>query len=102
MPAVIAMPRQPPIITRNVGFTRGDPELLALIMPVAINPATANATMLKAFAPAVGANAPRKGMIPPIMKLDAEALIITLHLPRVPKPQSCWEELEYVILCKFL
>ncbi len=64
----------PPITTRRVGFTSGEPELLALMTPVAIRPTTAKATMLQALAHAVGANDPRKGMTPPIMKLIAEAI----------------------------
>ena len=73
MPAVIAMPKQPPIITRTVGFITAAPEVRALIRPVAKSPTSAKETMLTATAPAVGANAPAKGINPPIVKLSAEA-----------------------------
>ena len=73
MPAVIAMPRQPPIITRIVGFITAAPDERALIMPVAKRPTSVKPTMLTATAPGVGANAPTNGISPPIVKLSAEA-----------------------------
>ena len=73
MPAVIAMPRQPPIITRMVGFKTAAPEERALIKPVAKSPRSVKPTMLTATAPAVGANAPANGIRPPNVKLSADA-----------------------------
>ena len=73
IPAVIAMPKAPPITTRKVGLNSGAPELFALIAPVTTNPTMAKVTILQALAPGVGANAPAKGISPPIIKLVAEA-----------------------------
>ena len=73
MPAVIAMPKQPPIITRMVGFITAAPDERALIMPVAKSPTSVKPTMLIATAPAVGANAPANGISPPNVKLSADA-----------------------------
>ncbi len=74
IPAVIAIPMHPPVTTRSVGASTGDPEVFAPIMPVRIKPAMAKATMLHAAAPGVGANAPKKGIKPPMMKLAADAI----------------------------
>ena len=73
MPAVIAIPRQPPIITRTVGFKTAAPDERALKMPVAKSPRSVKPTILKAIAPAVGANAPANGTSPPNVKLNADA-----------------------------
>ena len=74
IPAVIAIPKHPPINTRTVGANTFEPEILALTTPVKTKPQRVNPTMLQALAPRVGANAPRKGMNPPAVKLKAEAI----------------------------
>ncbi len=74
IPAVIAIPRQPPAMTRIVGMRIFDPAVLALMMPVASKPTSVNPIMLEAAAPAVGANAPANGTNPPAVKLMAEAI----------------------------
>ena len=74
MPAVIAIPRQPPIITRTVGFITAAPDERALMIPVAKSPNSVKPTMLNATAPAVGAKAPANGIRPPNVKLSAEAI----------------------------
>jgi hypothetical protein len=56
-----------------VGFRIADPEVRALIMPVAKSPTSVKLTMLTATAPAVGAKAPANGINPPIVKLSADA-----------------------------
>ena len=74
IPAVMAIPRQPPAITRKVGTNNLDPAVLALTAPVTTRPATVKAMMLHAALPGVGANAPRKGINPPAVKLSADAI----------------------------
>ena len=74
IPAVIAIPRQPPPMTRKVGMRSFDPAVLALIIPVKIKPTTVKAMMLHAALPAEGANAPAKGTRPPAVKLMADAI----------------------------
>ena len=74
IPAVIAIPRQPPAITRRVGIKSLEPAVFALMTPVAIKPTMVNPTMLHAAYPAEGAKAPRKGISPPAVKLSAEAI----------------------------
>ena len=74
MPAVIAIPKQPPRITRRVGANTFDPAVLALTIPVTINPAIVNPTMLIATLPVVGAKAPIKGIKPPVVKAAADAI----------------------------
>jgi hypothetical protein len=74
IPAVMAIPMQPPRTTRRVGVSTGEPDVLALTTPVTTKPPTANVTILQACDPGVGAKAPRKGMRPPIIKLVAEAI----------------------------
>ncbi len=73
IPAVIAMPRQPPPMTRKVGMRSLEPAVLALMIPVKINPTTVKAMMLQAALPADGAKAPINGIRPPAVKLSAEA-----------------------------
>ena len=73
IPAVIDMPKQPPIKTRTVGARTFDPEILALMTPVRIKPPRVNTTMLHALAPKVGAKAPANGIKPPVVKAIAEA-----------------------------
>ena len=74
IPAVIAIPRQPPIITRNVGIAIFEPEVFALTTPVRANPRIVKIIMLIATEPVVGAKAPRNGMSPPAVKAHAEAI----------------------------
>ena len=73
MPAVIAIPKQPPIITRTVGLKTEAPDERALMMPVANSPNSVKPTMLTPTDPAIGANAPANGIRPPIVKLSADA-----------------------------
>ena len=73
IPAVIAIPKHPPINTRTVGAKTFEPEIFALTTPVKINPPNVNTTMLQALAPRVGANAPANGLKPPVVKAMAEA-----------------------------
>ena len=65
MPAVIAMPIQPPIITRSVGVKIFEPAILALRIPVKSKPTKVNPTMLNATVPVDGAKAPTNGIRPP-------------------------------------
>ena len=69
MPAVIAMPSEPPIRTRMVVRPYGAPAVLALKSPVATKPANVKATMLQARVPEVGAKAPKNGITPPAIKI---------------------------------
>jgi hypothetical protein len=71
--AVIAIPIQPPKITRTVGTSTFEPAIFALTIPVITRPAIVKMTMLKALAPRLGANAPKNGMHPPNVKLAADA-----------------------------
>ena len=73
MPAVMAMPRTPPPMTRRVGVRILEPAVRALMTPVAIRPTIVNPTMLEADAPAFGANAPTNGMRPPKVNEIADA-----------------------------
>ena len=73
IPAVIAIPKQPPISTRTVGANTFEPEILALTKPVKTKPQIVNPTMLQALAPSVGANAPANGINPPVVKAIADA-----------------------------
>ena len=73
IPAVIAIPKHPPIKTRTVGANTFEPEILALITPVKIKPTNVNPTMLQAFAPRVGAKAPANGIKPPVVNAIADA-----------------------------
>ena len=73
IPAVIAMPKQPPIKTLTVGANIFEPDVRALMTPVRIRPPIVNPTMLIALAPKVGANAPAKGIKPPNVNEIAEA-----------------------------
>ena len=68
------MPTQPPSMTRRVGLSGADPAIRALRTPVTRSPASVKPTMLHALAPRVGANAPKKGITPPNVKLAAEAI----------------------------
>jgi hypothetical protein len=74
MPAVIAIPIQPPITTRSVGVKIFEPAILALITPVISSPARVNPTMLRATVPVVGAKAPANGIKPPDVKAAADAI----------------------------
>ena len=74
MPAVIAMPIQPPIITRSVGVKIFDPAILALRTPVKSNPTIVKPTMLNATVPVVGAKAPTNGIKPPEVNAAADAI----------------------------
>ncbi len=74
IPAVMAIPRIPPPITRSVGMRSLEPAVLALIIPVATRPRMVKPTMLEAAAPGVGAKAPAKGIKPPAVKEIADAI----------------------------
>lgn len=74
IPAVIAMPKHPPIITRMVGAKTFEPDVRALTTPVNNNPAMVKPIMLHALAPNVGANAPANGIKPPNVNEMAEAI----------------------------
>ena len=74
MPAVIAMPIQPPITTRSVGVKIFEPAILALITPVTSKPTSVNPTMLSATVPVVGAKAPANGINPPEVNAAADAM----------------------------
>ena len=65
MPAVIAMPIQPPITTLSVGVNIFEPAIFALVIPVMSNPASVKPTILSATVPVVGAKAPANGIKPP-------------------------------------
>jgi hypothetical protein len=56
-----------------VGAKILEPEVFALMTPVRINPPNVNPTMLQAFAPKVGAKAPKNGINPPAVNEIAEA-----------------------------
>ena len=73
MPAVIAIPIQPPITTRSVGVKILEPAILALITPVKSKPTRVNPTMLSATVPVVGAKAPANGIKPPDVNAAADA-----------------------------
>ena len=73
IPAVIAIPKQPPIKTRTVGANTFEPEILALTTPVKIKPPKVNPTMLQAFVLRVGAKAPANGIKPPVVNAIADA-----------------------------
>ena len=74
IPAVMAIPRQPPAMTRAVGVSNLDPAMRALNTPVKVRPMMVNATMLHAACPKDGANAPANGISPPAVKLRADAI----------------------------
>jgi len=74
IPAVMAIPRHPPINTRTVGANTFEPEILALTTPVKTKPQRVNPTMLHALAPRVGAKAPANGIKPPHVKAMADAI----------------------------
>jgi hypothetical protein len=73
IPAVIAMPSEPPISTRSVGESSFEPAVFAETKPVITNPARVNPTMLHALVPRVGAKAPANGIKPPRENDTAEA-----------------------------
>ena len=73
MPAVIAIPSEPPISTRRVGESSFEPAVRAEIKPVKTNPPRVKATMLHALVPRVGAKAPANGIKPPSVNETAEA-----------------------------
>ena len=73
IPAVITIPKHPPIKTRTVGANTFDPEILALMTPVKIKPTSVKPTMLHALAPKLGAKAPANGIKPPLVKAIADA-----------------------------
>ena len=74
MPAVIAMPIQPPITTLSVGVNILEPAIFALVIPVMSNPASVKPTMLSATVPVVGAKAPANGIKPPDVNAAADAI----------------------------
>jgi hypothetical protein len=74
IPAVIAIPSEPPIRTLSVGERIFDPAVFADTTPVSSNPARVNPTMLHALVPKVGANAPANGINPPRVNEMAEAI----------------------------
>jgi hypothetical protein len=74
IPAVIAMPRQPPIRTRKVGISSLEPEVFAPIAPATMRPAIVKPTIETEMVPIVGANAAKNGIKPPIAKERADAI----------------------------
>jgi hypothetical protein len=70
----MAIPIQPPKITRRVGARIFEPAVFALTIPVKTKPMTVKPTMLEATLPGVGANAPRKGIKPPEVNAAADAI----------------------------
>ena len=74
IPAVIAIPRQPPMSTRKVGMSSFEPEVFAPAAPAAIKPTIVKETIENEMVPTVGAKAPTNGMKPPMAKEAAEAI----------------------------
>ncbi len=74
IPAVIAIPNEPPISTRSVGERIFAPAVRAEMTPVNAKPTRVKPTMLQALVPIVGAKAPAKGINPPRVKDAAEAI----------------------------
>ena len=73
IPAVISIPREPPIRTRSVGESSFEPDVLAEIIPVSARPTIVKRTMLQALLEKSTANAPRNGIKPPKVKEIADA-----------------------------
>jgi hypothetical protein len=71
--AVIAIPSAPPKTILAVVLIRLDPAVLAEITPARIKPTKVIATMERALPPRLGASAPRRGIAPPAVKLNADA-----------------------------
>jgi hypothetical protein len=61
-------------MTRKVGIKSFEPAVFALMTPVKTKPTTVKAMMLQAAFPAVGANAPTKGIRPPNVNAHADAI----------------------------
>ena len=74
IPAVIAIPKEPPIKIRMVVLRYGEPAIRALNTPVPTRPASVKTIMLATFVLTVGASAPANGISPPAVKLRAEAI----------------------------
>ena len=73
IPAVIAIPSDPPINTRRVGESSFEPAIRAETAPVMIKPTRVKRTMLQALLPSTGSKAPANGINPPNVKEIAEA-----------------------------